>query len=254
MKTLVIANQKGGVGKSTLAAHVAYAAAEQKKRVLMVDFDRQGSLTLTFAPDPETERSLKASDLFNPEPQHHPLRVLNKYQTLIGADKALAEVPRMSNEAVRYPAPALKRLGGDFDLCVIDTPPGLSTVLLGALAVADVVVTPMPVGLYEMDGVAELFATIKNVKRALNPGLRKSSILLMKTNSRSKVETAALNELRNAFGDAILKDSLPERAAVRAAVLKRVPVWEQPRGSTHEKAADEWQKVTKSILKEVLHG
>jgi chromosome partitioning protein len=254
MKTLVVANQKGGVGKSTLAAHVAYAAAEAKKRVLLVDMDRQGSMTLTFGVIPETGRNLRASDLFSAEPQKHPLRVLNKYQTLIGADQALAEVPRMSNDAVRHPAVALRRLADKFDICVIDTPPGLSTVLVGALAAADMVVTPMPVGLYEMDGVAELFATIKSVKRGLNPALRKSSILLMKTNTRSKAETAALEQLREAFGDAILKDSLPERAAVRTAVLNRVPVWENPRGVTHEKAAAEWQKATKSILKEVLHG
>jgi chromosome partitioning protein len=254
MKTLVIANQKGGVGKSTLAAHVAYQAAAQRKRVLMVDMDRQGSLTLTFAVTTEKVRSLKASDLFNPEPPKHPLQVLNKYMTLIGSDEALSEIPRMSNEAVRYPAPALKRLGADFDLCVVDTPPGLSTVLVGALSAADVVITPMPVGLYEMDGVAELIATIKNIRRSLNPGLRQSSIMLMKTNSRSKIESEALDQLRKAFGDSIMKDSLPERAAVRAAVLKRIPVWENPRGSTHEKAAEEWQKATRSILKEVLNG
>jgi chromosome partitioning protein len=252
MKILVIANQKGGVGKTTLAAHVAYAAAEAKKRVLMVDMDRQGSLSLTFKGNPEEQRTLKASDLFNPRAEPYPLQVLGKYMSLIGADAGLAEIPRQSNDAVRYPAPALQRLAANFDLCVIDTPPGLSTVLVGALAAADAVVTPMPVGLYELDGVAELFSTITSVRRGLNPRLRKSSIMLMKTNSRSKVETAALDQLRSQFGDAILKDTLPERAAVRAAVLRRVPVWDTPRGATHEKAAEEWRRATKTILKEVL--
>lgn len=254
MRTLVIANQKGGVGKSTLAAHVAYAAAAGRKRVLLVDMDRQGSLSLTFNEKPSEERTLKAADLFNPDAPQLPIQVLSKYMSLIAADQALAEIPRQSNDAVRYPAPALRKLAPNYDLCIIDTPPGLSTVLIGALACADVVVTPMPVGLYEMDGVAELFGTIKSIKRALNPSMRKSLILLMKTNSRSKVETKALEDLRQAFGEAIMKESLPERAAVRAAVLQRVPVWATPRGATHEKAANEWLAATKSILKEVNHG
>ncbi len=254
MKTLVIANQKGGVGKSTLAAHVAYAAEAGKKRTLLVDMDRQGSLTLTFNVKPSEKRTLKASDLFNPDTPQLPLQTLTKYLTLISSDQSLAEIPRHSNDAVRYPAAALRKLAPQFDLCIIDTPPGLSTVLIGALAAADVVITPMPVGLYEMDGVAELFGTIKSIKRALNPGMRKSLILLMKTNSRSKVETKALEGLRNAFGEAIMKDSLPERAAVRAAVLQRQPVWANPRGATHDKAAAEWLAVTKAILKEVTHG
>lgn len=254
MKTLVIANQKGGVGKSTLAAHVAYAAAEQKKRVLMVDMDRQGSLSLTFTTQPEEVPSLKASELFETKSSPRAPRAVGERLALIAADPALAEVPRQSNDVVRHVAPALKHLAGDYDLCVIDTPPGLSTVLVGALAAADMVVTPMPVGLYELDGVAELFATINSIKRKLNPSLRKAKILLMKTNSRSKVEAQALERLREQFGEAILKDSLPERAAVRAAVMKREPIWHHPRGETHEKAASEWQRATKTILKEVFNG
>ncbi|MBT2326388.1 ParA family protein [Variovorax paradoxus] len=98
-----------------------------------------------------------------------------------------------------------------FDLCIIDTPPERNSLLVGALAVADFVVTPMTLGLYEQGGVAKLFDTIQGTRSAL----RHISILLMKTNGRSSKEREMVKHMRSQFGDYVLPAELPEFITLR---------------------------------------
>ena len=253
MKTQVTANQKGGVGKSTVTAHLAYAAVAQKKRVLLVDLDPSGNLSLTFAnPERDSMPTLKASELFWETASANAPEKISKYLSIIAADLPLRDILQADNSVLKIPRHWLQKMSAEYDLCLIDTPPSLSTLLVAALVAADFVLTPMQVGLYEMAGVADLLNTIKGVKRNLNTKLHHSGILLVKTNTRSKEEQEALASLRAQYGNAILSGSLPERAAVRAAVAKKIPVWESPRGSSHTQAASEWRTVCNQIITGVL--
>lgn len=252
MKILAVANQKGGVGKSTLAVHLAYAAQEKGLRVLLADFDKQGSLSLTFLPETPAKGGLVASALFAAEiSQEEPL-ALSDTLSIIRADSALLSVDKAENQVIRRPAVALRTFSDQYDLCVIDTPPLLGVRLMAALAAADFVVTPVSVGLYELNGVADLMQTIHVVRtQGINPRLRHVGILPMKTNSRSIEERNALAALKASHGSSIMAEVLPERAPVRKAIARRRPVWMATRGEGHLKAAQEWRAACESILKRV---
>jgi len=249
MRVLAIANQKGGVGKSTLAVHLAYAGMDAGKRVLLVDMDKQGSLSLTFTAPADTATGLVASKLFVPEPTDDSPQFLNDKLSIIRADNALLAIDKAENQVIRQPGQVLRRFAADFDLCVIDTPPLLGIRLMASLAAADYVLTPVSIGLYELAGVADLMQTIHVIRtQGFNPRLKHIGILPMKVNSRSSEAKSALATLRNQYGPIILAQALAERAAVRKAIAQRRPVWTNTSGAGHLKAAGEWRAACMDIL------
>lgn len=255
MKTLAGANQKGGVGKSTIIVHLAYAALEAGLRVLLVDMDKQGSLSLTFPTHEVTAPGLVASKLFDAEQgdlfdAHNQPQMLSDKLSIIRADNGLLAIDKAENNVIRNPGQALRRFSDAFDICLIDTPPLLGVRLMASLSAADFVLTPVSVGLYELAGVADLMQTIHVVRtQGLNPRLKHLGILPMKTNTRSSEERTALAELRERYGNAILPFTLPERAPVRKAIARRKPVWQGTKGSGHLLAGKEWKEACDAILK-----
>lgn len=249
MKILAVANQKGGVGKSTLTVHLAYAAMEAGLRVLLVDMDKQGSTSLTFTATEGAAPGLVASKLYDAEPNGDQPQTINDRLAIIRADNALLSIDKAENQVIRRPGQSLRRFAADFDLCLIDTPPLLGVRLMASLAASDYVVTPVSVGLYELAGVADLMQTIHVVRtQGFNPRLKHVGILPMKTNNRSIEEREGLAALRQRYGAAILPEVLPERAPVRKAIAKRVPVWVGTKGAGHLKAAQEWRAACESVL------
>lgn len=250
MKILSVANQKGGVGKSTFCAHLAYRALEQGLRVLLVDMDKQGSLSLTF--NANNKSGLVASTLFSGDFEKQPAQQVAENLFIIPADNKLLAIDKAENTVIRNPAKALKQYAGDFDICIIDTPPLLGIRLMSSLAASDYVITPVSIGLYEMAGVADLIQTIHVIRtQGFNPKLKHIGVLPMKTNNRSTREQAGLQELKANYGEVILNESLPERAAVRNAVAEKVAVWHKPRGGSHQKAAKEWIAACDAVLARV---
>lgn len=249
MKTLSIANQKGGVGKSTLTVHLAYAALDAGLRVLLVDMDQQGNLSMTFTATEGAAPGLAASKLYAAEANNEQPQVINDHLAIIRADKALLAIDKAENQVIRLPGLALRRFAKDFDLCLIDTPPLLGVRLMASLAASDYVVTPVSVGLYELAGVADLMATIHVIRtQGFNPRLKHLGILPMKVNSRSIEAQNALTTMREKYGQVIIPEALSERAAVRKAIALRRPVWVSTRGSGHLKAAQEWRAACTAIL------
>jgi chromosome partitioning protein len=249
MKVLSVANQKGGVGKSTLTVHLAYAAMDAGMRVLLVDMDKQGSLSLSFPATKGAASGLFASKLYGIDLNGEQPQVLNDRLSIIRADDALLSIDKAENQVIRLPGPALRHFAESFDLCLIDTPPLLGVRLMASLAASDYVVTPVSIGLYELAGVADLMQSIHVIRtQGFNPRLKHLGILPMKVNSRSTEARNALSAMREKYGPVILPDALPERAAVKKAIAQRRPVWVNTRGEGHLKAAHEWRAACAAIL------
>lgn len=257
MITIALANQKGGAGKTTVATHLAFAATEKQYRVLFMDFDTQGSATLTFTGnskignDPDFA-GLKASDLFKDTALKVAPHKISEYLSIVVPDRTLKEINDgehgWDNSVISRPSTHLQALQADFDVCFIDTPPALCRVLEGALVMADYVITPMQIAAYDMDGAAELFDTIERIKQTKNNDLIHSGIVPTFTNTRSNVEKQAIASLRKDFGALLLPFEFSRRAAVNVAVAQRKPIWKNPKGSSHTKAAVEWKTTCDSLI------
>lgn len=261
MKTVAIATQKGGEGKTTTAVHLAFAAAEQGKRVLFVDFDTQGNSTLVFTGDnlhghvnPEY---MTVSDLFltGGEPQAKPFNALENID-IIAPDKKLEEYiyGAVDFEADEIYAPnwVLSHFFNDYDLCIIDTPPARGQVLAALLTASDYVISPMTLDSFSMAGTADLLSTIDEIKQHSNTKLKHMGIVPNKVNTRSKMEKNTLQGLRDAYAALITPYAFTDRYAVKMAMAYRKPVWRGANGSSHRAAAAEWKNNCATILKEII--
>jgi len=252
MKILAVANQKGGVGKSTVCVGTAYAAVEAGLRVILVDFDRQGSLSTSF---PETGAddgtATTASQLFADHATIRP-EILAPGLSILRADDTLSMLSGVNQEGIKRPARYLRELAKDFDICIIDTPGVLGVnppMTIAALVAADAVICPFGVGLYESKALADLWDYLRGVRaNGYNPKLRLMGLIPSKVHTASREEMAALETLREQFGEKILPLMLGERASVKQAIANRKPVWKGTRGAGHLKAAQEWKAATQYIL------
>jgi chromosome partitioning protein len=248
MKIMAVANQKGGVGKTTLSLHIGQCAADQGMRVLLIDLDNQANLSLYF----NATSGLKTSALFSNEISRDlPFRV-SENLSILRADDSLLGLEKFESTIFQVLKQNLKQFDNDFDLCVIDTAGSLGVRMDSALATANYVITPVSVGLFELSAVAGLLKAIQKIKTSgMNPKLKHIGILPVKTNTRSAEEMRGLDHLKSQYGSAILPYILMERAAVKKAVARRIPIWDKVRGVTHQKAATEWLDACKAILQTI---
>ena len=155
MKIVVVANPKGGIGKSAVSVNIVYAAVEANQPMLRIDFDKQGSMSLAHPHGPDydpTKRYLKASDLFYaPEKSADAeLEYLAPGQAIIRADyDELKKLEGAPEEFAKHPARFLRRFSDQFEVGVIDTPGVINMLLKAGLTTADAVVCPVTLGLYD---------------------------------------------------------------------------------------------------------
>lgn len=242
---IAVANQKGGIAKTTTTVHLAhYAAEELGLRVLLLDMDKQGSLSMSF---PVEQGGLMASEIYVGATKAP--GVYSPNISIVSADRGLLAFEGKGPEEAKVFARNVRALAAGYDLCLIDTPPGQGWYLTAALAAASKVLTPVSVGLYELAGVRELMMTIHTIKtKGLNPGLRHIGILPSKVNTRSKDELAQLAQLREAYPNVILPVTINERTAVKKAIAQGKPVWQGTKGEGHLSAAREWRSACRAIL------
>ena len=209
MKTIVVANQKGGVGKTTVARHMAFYAMENGLRTLVVDLDPQQNFSKTFlhlcehnyGEEAAAAQALVAADLFEKKPpKREPLRCADTLD-LVQATPELLDVPSMPIEAMTLPRAALARLGDNYDVCIIDTPPTLGHELYAALIAADGVVCTCTLDQDAIDGLGALFGSISTVKeQRWNTGVSLLGVLPTLVMRRSVTEQKWLDQLREELG------------------------------------------------------
>jgi chromosome partitioning protein len=240
MKILAVTNQKS-TGKSTLCFHLGHLGVEKSLRVLLVNLDGQGSLDLVFP----ANFQLGA----NGEPVEGQPEYLSENLAIFRADETLFDLDAAPDSFLKNLRVNLKQYDAQFDLCIIDTPGRICMPLKAAMVAADAVLCPVTMGLFEIAALADLWKFIQAIKqKGLNTQLRILGILPNKINTKSREELEGLAMLREQFGDAIMPETLAERASVKQALSRHRPVWLGTKGAGHRTAGLEWKSVCNTIL------
>ena len=228
MKTLVVAQQKGGVGKTSSVVHLAFDFLERGLRVAVIDLDTQANASFTLA---KYKIAARASSFFGPVPVdgwqdatavdgHGPRLVL------IEADPELANAVFMPLDKAKQNLRAnLKALAGQgFDVCLIDTAPGLGVALVAALFAADCVLSPIELEAYSIQGIKMMLTTIMNVRKE-NTRLQFLGMVPSKVDARNPRHVRHLVELQTAYPKLMVPASIGLRSSIADALASGVPVW-----------------------------
>jgi chromosome partitioning protein len=230
MNTIVINNQKGGVGKTTLAVHLAWFMAEAGRRVLMIDVDAQGNATDTLK---HHAGGTSAADLFKPA-----ARIVageNNGITLAPADSSLTDVDRGNAAAVMTLQQNLVNASEQFDICVIDTPPSLGLRSVACLVAASHVLAPIYLEDYSVKGVKGLMQTVIGVQRRYGrEDTTFLGLLPSNFNTKSPRQRTHLEQLLREAGKYVFPGQIVARDGYAEAVAERVPVWSLKRRSAQE--------------------
>lgn len=221
MKIIAIANQKGGVGKTTTAVNLAACLAKKGKKVLLVDCDPQGNSTSGVGVDKRRcEKTVydvlignaEASESVTQTPYEN-LWVCPSNISLSGAEIEL--VSEMGRETKLKNA--LNTVKGQFDVVLIDAPPSLGLITINVLTAANSVIIPIQCEYYALEGVAQLMNTIRKVKQVMNPGLEIEGILMTMFDSRTNLSAQVIEEVKKFFPNKVYKTLIPRNVRLSEA-------------------------------------
>ncbi len=253
MRTIAVANQKGGCGKTTTAVNLAAALAEEGKRVLILDLDPQGHATLGFGHNPETLDKTIYDALTNSQvpisrvilqTNVERLNVAPSNMLLSGAELELGSVD--SKEMVL--AGQLKMVSDEYDFCVIDCPPSVGLLTLNALVASTDVVVPVQVNYYAMEGLKQLFETANIIRVNFHPcNVKILGLLLTFVEDRIIFSRQIQQQMREFFGDLVFDTVIHRTVRVAEAPSSGESVLTYASSS---KGAAEYR----SLAKEVIYG
>ncbi len=226
-RVLAIANQKGGVGKTTTAVNLGASLAELGYRTLIVDLDPQGNASTGLGIDTRNLASSMYDVILSEaslEDCIEPSSVKNLFVAPASLDLAGAEielVPLFSRE-LRLKR-AIEGVLDSFDFVLIDCPPSLGLLTVNGLAAAGEVLVPIQCEYYALEGLGQLLRNVELVRKSLNPTLEVSTIVLVMYDARTKLADQVVNEVRTHFGDKVCKMVVP-----RTVRLSEAPSYGQP--------------------------
>lgn len=227
-KIYAIANQKGGVGKTTTCVNLAASLVATKKRVLLVDLDPQGNATMGSGVN-KNEVELSIYDVLTERESINNCLVLSesgKYQVLpANGDLTAAEVEMLAlDNKERRLQNALNQVRDQFDYILIDCPPSLNMLTLNALTACDGVIIAMQCEYYALEGLSALVGTINQIQKVLNPNLKIEGLLRTMYDPRNSLTNDVSAQLQQHFGDRLYRTCIPRNVRLAEAPSFGMPV------------------------------
>ena len=227
MKVFAIANQKGGVGKTSVAVNLSATLAHYGQRVLLVDLDPQGNATTGSGIDKNrVDKTLYGVLLGEYGVAEARVRaeggydVLPANRELAGAEIELIDIPQREFRLKE----ALRPVAGDYAFVVVDCPPALNMLTVNALTAADSVIIPMQCEYYALEGLSDLVGTLRKVKANLNPNIEIEALVRTMYDPRSSLTNQVSDEIKSHFGDKVFDTVIPRNIRIAEAPSFGKPV------------------------------
>jgi chromosome partitioning protein len=226
IKTIVFANQKGGVGKTTSAVNLGAYIAEKGKRVLLVDFDPQGNLSSNVGADtkkPGIYELITEKIDISGAIQQTPINNLKVIPSNINLTGASVELINLENREY-YLKNSLKTLNNDFDYVFIDCPPSLGILTLNGLVAAQYVIIPLQCEYFALEGLSLLLKTIQKVQVELNPQLAIGGIVFTMYDRRTNLAHEVVQEVTGYFKNKVFRTIIPRNVKISEAPSFSKPI------------------------------